>query len=202
VRSWTRPVRLAAAVAAGLAPLVAACAASRFDRLYEAGMYEKAAEVYRADTTLHHREGALYRSAMMHALPGSPVYDPQQAREELDRLLVLFPGTGHRASIVPLRSLLGEIVRQRRDLAAARTELRRLTGRVRSLQERVDGLEEGFEGQRAHLDSLRGENRRLIDMLRVRADTLRRLRTELRKLKAIDLRGVSDTTGSGGPPRL
>lgn len=195
------PGRLAAAVAAGLASLLAACAASRFDRLYEAGMYEKAAEVYRADTTLHHQEGALYRSAMMHALPGSPVYDPEQARDELDRLVLLFPGTGHRASVEPLRSLLREIVRQRRDLAAARADAQRTSARVRSLRQRLDRLQEAVEDHRARMDSLEGENRRLIEMLRTRADTLRRLRTELRKLKAIDLGGVSDTAGSGGPPQ-
>jgi len=187
-------------LAAALMLVVGSCASTRFDRLYEAGMYERAAEVYRSDSTLHRSERALYRAGMMHALPESPVYDPGLAREEFDRLLLLHPGTGHRARVEHLRALLEQVVRQREDAGRARTELRRLRTRLGRLGARVRRLEEELDGRQARLDTLASENRRLLELIRARADTLRRLRTELRRLKAIDLKGVQDTSGAGGPP--
>lgn len=188
-------------LAAALVVVVASCASTRFDRLYEAGMYERAAEVYRSDSTLHRSERALYRAGMMHALPESPVYDPELARAEFGKLLLLFPGTGHRARVEQLRDLLDEIVRLREDAERDRTELGRLRDRLASLGDRVRRLEDELDARQASLDTVASENRRLRELIRARADTLRRLRTELRRLKAIDLKGVQDTSGRGGSRR-
>jgi septal ring factor EnvC (AmiA/AmiB activator) len=181
---------------AGLALAAAACATSRFDALYGAGRYQEAVRVYRADTTLHHQEKALYRTGLMHALPGSPVYDPTLARTQLERLLTLFPKTGYRTEASRLISLLREVDRQREAASRTRDRAARLSARVDTLYRRLARVEDDLDQRRAHLQTLEALNERLQADLKAREDSLTRLRTELRKLKAIDLRSAHDSTSS------
>lgn len=180
----------------GLALGTAACATSRFDALYSAGRYEEAVQAYRSDTTLHHQERALYRTGLMHALPGSPVYDPTLARTELERLLTLFPKTGYRAEASRLIGLLGEVERQQQAAADARDRATRLSARVDTLYRRMASLEDDLGQGRARLSTLEALSEKLQADLKAREDSLARLRTELRKLKAIDLRSAHDSTSS------
>ena len=185
-------------VACGVALAIgtAACATSHFDSLYDAGRYEAAVRVYRSDTTLHHQERALYRTGLMHALPGSPVYDPSLARTQLERLLTLYPNTGYRTEASRLISLLREVQNQREATSEARARVSRLSARVDTLYRRLARVEDDLDQRRAHLETLEALNERLQTDLKTREDSLRRLQTELRKLKAIDLRSAHDSTSS------
>lgn len=193
---WWGAVALVLALAAG------ACATSRFDSLYDAGRYQEAVRVYRTDSTLQHQERALYRAGLMHAMPASPVYDPTLARTELERLLTLYPKTDYRTEADRLIDLLQEIEHQRSAASAARSRVDRLSARVDTLYRRLAGVEDDLDERRAHLETLEALNARLQVDLKVREDSLARLRTELRKLKAIDLRSGQDSSGSDPhPPR-
>ena len=71
----------------------AGCASSGgpFREHYAAGRLEAAAEAFEADSSLHDEAGALYRAGLLYGTPGSPVYDPARAAEQLGRLLELHP---------------------------------------------------------------------------------------------------------------
>jgi len=202
VNRWPCGRPVAALGAALLSVGIAGCATSRFDSLFDAGRYEEAIQVYRADSTLRHDEGALYRSGLMHALPESPVYDPSLARMQLDRLLTLYPNTQYRTEAARLISLLREVERQHAAADEERSRVTELSARVDTLYRRLARVEDDLDQRREHLETLEALNLRLQSDLQTRTDSLDRLRTELRKLKAIDLRSGHDSTGSGGyPPR-
>jgi 5'-deoxynucleotidase YfbR-like HD superfamily hydrolase len=195
-RRWSALAIFSCALALGLA----ACATSRFDRLYDAGRYEEAAGVFRADTALHDQERALFRAALMHAMPESPVYDPSEARAELDRLLALYPETGFRTEATHLSGLLRGIERQRQLADEERSRVAELSARLDTLSRRMTGLQDDLGKSRRRLRELETTNARLQAELRSRQDSLGRLRTELRRLKAIDLRSAHDSTGAGSGP--
>lgn len=165
--------RLVPALAVALA-VATACATPAFHRYYESGMFEEAARAYEADPSLSRSPRALYRAAQVHAYPGTSAYDPDRAREELQRLVERFPGSSYEPQARRLLSLLREMAGLRAELTEREASLRTLEGRVRRLEEERAGREE-------ELDTLR---------LRARAleEELERTRLELERLKAIDLR--------------
>lgn len=96
-------------VPAVLALLLTACTATAFRSDYEAGRFDDAASAFRADSSLHDDEEALYRMAIMRAAPDSPVRDLTAARNTLQRLLELHPEgkRSHEAHV--LLALLGDV---------------------------------------------------------------------------------------------
>jgi hypothetical protein len=83
-------------------------------------------EAFRADSSLHDDEEALYRAGLLYASPDSPHYDPARAVETLERLLELHPDTDRRREATHLVALLSEI--------------RSLGGRVAELRDQIDKL--------------------------------------------------------------
>lgn len=119
---------LGAGAAVLLAGTIAGCSSSSgpFHGHFEAGRYRQAMEVFRADSSLHDDEDALYRAGLLYASPDSPRYDPARATETLERLLDLHPGTDHRHEARHLLALLAEV--------------RSLGGRVAELRDQLEKL--------------------------------------------------------------
>lgn len=102
-----------AILAALLAPLLAGCATTTtaFQEHYEAGRYDEAVSAFRADSSLHEDEEALYRLALMQMTTDSPVRDLESARRTLERLIELHPDGGRSRDARAVLSLLGQIRR-------------------------------------------------------------------------------------------
>lgn len=183
------PFRLAVVVAcAALASVtLAACAASRFDRLYETGRFEQAMALYEEDPRLRLHEGALYRAALMRSRPDSPVYDPQAARRDLERLLELFPGTSRRQAARVHLGLLDELIRTRQERMERAAVVDRLEGTIESLREMNERRAETLAQRDERIDLLMDVVRRLREDLEARERRLAALEEELERLKAIDL---------------
>lgn len=180
------PLRLplAATCAALACVALVACGASRFDRLYETGRFEQALALYEEDPRLRLQERALYRAALMRSRPDSPVYDPQAARRDLERLLERFPGTSRRQAVRAHLALLDELIRAREERAAA---VDRLEGTIARLREMHDTRAEALAEREERIDLLMDVVRRLREDLEARERRLAALEDELERLKAIDL---------------
>lgn len=120
-----RPTALLAG-AALLAVALAGCSTSPFHAHFEAGRHQEAVEAFRADSSLHDDEEALYRAGLLYASPDSPHYDPARAIDTLERLLELHPDTDRRPEVAHLLALLAEV--------------RSLGGRVAELRDQIDKL--------------------------------------------------------------
>lgn len=109
-----------------VAGALVACSSSPFHRHYEAGRYRQAVEAFRADSSLHDDEEALYRAGLLYASPDSPHYDPARAVETLQRLLERHPDARRRHEAGHLLALLAEV--------------RNLGGRVAELRDQLEKL--------------------------------------------------------------
>lgn len=189
-RSSLRTLRLSprlplVAACAGLAcATLAACGASRFDRLYEIGRFEQAMALYEEDPRLRRDEGALYRAALMRSRPDSPVYDPEAARRDLELLLERFPGTSRREAIRVHLALLEELIRERMERAAAVSRLEETIAGLRATETR---RREALAEREERIDLLMDVVERLREDLEARERRLAALEEELERLKAIDL---------------
>ena len=169
-RHAAHPRRLLALV--GIVAL-AACAHTAFDREIERGHLEEAIRLFDADSSLARDPSALFRAAAARATPGSPVYDPDRARTELQLLIDRFPGSPHRVEARRLDALLAELQR-------ASENATRLSARVDSLSARMDSANSRVAEHR------RGALQLQADLRRTQAE-LHEVRQELERLKAIDL---------------
>lgn len=178
----------------------AGCATSSFDRHFEARRYAEAATAFDEDPSLHDEERALFRAGVAYALPESPVHRPERARDLLERLLDLHPGTAHRDEAMRLLALLAELERLEANAARRERELRRreltLTAQVARLRRSAEWLEARVEAGEKQMEMCRAMTARLDRTLRDREGELRALREELDRLKAIDLRSA----GPGSDP--
>lgn len=172
-----------------LAPV--ACAPSAFHRHIDARRWTEAAQAFAADSALLEDERALYRAALLHGTPGTPVYDPARARALLERLLALRPDRGQREAATHLLPMLQELERsallERRE-SELQAEIERLQREVERLLAVRDALSERLAVEQEQRMLLRRAVDRLELGLREREEQLRALRTELDRLKAIDLR--------------
>lgn len=166
---------------------LAACGASRFDRLYETGRFEQAIALYEEDPELRRDEEALYRAALIRSRPDGPVYDPAAARDDLRLLLELFPRTSRREAIIVHVALLDELIEVRRERAERAASVARLEETVAALRERIERHEEALEERERRIDLLLDVAERLRQNLEARERRLAALEQELERLKAIDL---------------
>src|SRR5690554_5959166 len=156
MRAYKRVLEL---IAFALAP---ACATSSpFDEHFEAHRYDAAARAFHASPELHDQERALFRAALTYGSPGSPVFDPDAARSQIQRLQ-------DRAERYEQ-----EVERLTQDLA----ELRR---HIAWLETRVDVRDEMLDMLRQVIERLEGE-------ARYKDGRIRALQEELERLKEIDL---------------
>jgi hypothetical protein len=148
------------------------------DRDFAAGSYPAATAGYEKALTAtlspedHAR--ALYRLGLVAALPGEAGYDPNRARQHLDLLLSRFPGSSYS---VPARAILN--LQDVAETAAKRAaELEAEVGRLR-------------DEAKASASAVQARDALIARLRASLADSeaeLKRVRSELDQLKAIDLR--------------
>lgn len=170
-----------------MALLVTGCATSAFDRYFEAGQYELAAREYEADPSLVGSDRSLYRLGLTYATPGTSVYDPERARNVLARFETRFPTSKHRAEAHILVGLLGEITTLRSELAAGHREHDAVEETIRRLGTANALLQDTVSVQHRQLQELQEELTRLEAEVEAKDAGLRRLESELDRLKRIDL---------------
>lgn len=136
----------------------AACASSQFDRYFDDRRYTEAAQEFEGDPALYDNDKSLYRAGVMHALPDSPVYQPNVARNLFARLLDAFPGSSHAVEARSMLSLLDEMNRIDEGAANRQHELERqvteLTSELQQLKHQVTWLEDRFETQESQITDL------------------------------------------------
>lgn len=178
----------------------AACASTPFDRHFEAGRYAEASVAFSEDSALQSREHPLFRAALTHALPSSPVYQPARARELLERLLALYPRSSHLKDAAYLTALLDEVGRLEKSASESGTAVERLSMRVAELEERGRWLDAMLARQEVQANAYRELTERLDAELRETRAQLRALQDELNRLKEIDLK-ERRRSGQGGTQR-
>lgn len=197
----TSVVRAGFAVAALLA---AACAhAPAFDRSLRAGRWQDAAAQFRADSALQRSASAARLAARIHADPDSATWDPDQALELFARARRLAPKVPVPESDTRLESVLEYVVRER---AARATQVIALHDSLRAAGADAERLRNELselrmtntthDSERAMLQQLAS---RLEADLRDREAQMSLLRTELERLKEIDLARSSRPRRKGAP---
>jgi hypothetical protein len=192
-----------------LVPLAAGgCANRAFDQHMAAGRGAEAATAFREDSSLHGNERRLFRAALVHAAPDRGAYEPQRARDLLVRLLDEHPHSVHRESAIGMIALIDEVGKVR-SAGIAREQQReaeraRLHADIVRLESELGSARSRLAAQDEDNFMLRGTVDRLQAILRDREAQLAVLRTELDRLKAIDLRSTSrpgpSTDAGGGSP--
>ena len=143
------------------------------------GDYVSAANAYHrsllvTDTGIEvDREQALYRLALVHALPDSPLEDTAQAQAFLDELVTEFPDTSRE---VEIRSLLA----LQSSLLARQSTIDALSSTIESLRSTMSLVETSRDEQTNTIGQLN-------DQLEQLEERLEATETELEKLKDIDL---------------
>lgn len=173
----------------GCAVLLSACATSAFDRHFDARRWSDAAAAFTEDSALHEHPRTLYRAALMHATPGTDLYDPARASTLLDRLFTT--GTGGPAADPAVRTLHAVLVELERDRSAAALNLDSITAEADRLRTEVDELEARLVHEKQATQNLSQVVQRLTSELRAREEQLVRISEELAQLKAIDLQRPS-----------
>ena len=171
-------------IALGLATTTA-CATTQFDRYLARQQWADAARVFAADSSLQNDEHALFEAGILYGSPARPTFDAERARALLRRLIARFPQSEHLGDATDRLALLDEIARAKGDAEAHQRELaaqiEALTIETRQLHARLDSL----SGQ---TDQLRRSAARTEAELHDREEQLKALRTELQRLKEIDLK--------------
>lgn len=161
-----------------------ACASVPFERYVSQQRWPEAAAAFDADSTLLNNERALFDAGMLFSSPARGAYDPDRARLLLQRLLSRFPASGHRLEAADRLALLDTAI-------AARDR----ASRTREVEAQIHALVADTLRLRAQLDSLTStrsaverNTARLEADLRDRDEQIRELRSELARLKEIDLK--------------
>ena len=196
---WLRGVLL------GL-PLFAACAhapsTTAFDDHLRHQRWTDAAAAFERDSSLHDDVRALERAAELYATPNRATWDPDRAAALYEEAREL--ASGHRLSPEAARisALVDEVIRVRAERRARERELLDALARadsathtVRLERERLLAIVAVNDEERALLVRLVA---RLESELRERESQMGALRSELNRLKAIDLsprqRSATDST--------
>lgn len=170
----------------------AACAASPFDRHYDAHRWPEATRAFEADSSLHDHPDAVYRAALLYATPGSETFQPARARQLFERLLTLGPGLARQEAAIGMIRLLDEVesVRAANDRRERqlRAELEAAEREAADLRQRIVSLESRFRQQEEQNERLRQVAAQLAADLRDRERRMEALGEELDRLKQIDLR--------------
>ena len=185
--------------ALGATLLLTACVSVSFDsgadRAYRAGDMEEAArgyaEVLDRSTGGSREAHALYRLALIHSRPDSPLRDDARAAALLGRILRDHPDSRY----APQATLILDLQRQARqlqemsdDLAASIQELRGETARAVTVLKREMGRVQGeAQAKQQRIAQLERQLAGLRNQLGGFNDEVARLEEELRRLKEIDL---------------
>jgi hypothetical protein len=168
----------------GAVALITACARPPFQRYLSQGRWADASAAFNADTSLMNDDWSLLQAAKLYSSPGRGEYDLGRARMLLQRLLARNPQSGSRAEAADRLALIEGALHERDSLDIAR---RALDDRIVQLTTDLRRLRASLDSAMAKNDSLQRNTTRVEADLRDREDQLRALRTELARLKAIDL---------------
>src|SRR5205085_6407877 len=135
--------------------------------------------------SLRHKEEPLYRVGLIYGTPGLPTYDAAKARDVLTSLVTQFPNSPHGADATARLLLIEDVARARRDAEQRATGLEE---RIAQLGREVSDLKAWLDALSPQTDSLRNVIARLETERREREEQIRALRSELNRLKEIDLK--------------
>ena len=187
--------RCAIAIAASAA-LAAACAhTGAFQRSVGAGRWQEAAAAFRADSALQRNPAALRTAARIHSMPDSVTWDPDRALDLLARSRALTRSGQLPEADRRLEAVLAYVVREREARGAEaivlRDSLDRITAQAGQLRTELAQLREtnaAHESERAVLQRM---VTRLESVLHDRETQMAAVRSELERLKEIDLTHAS-----------
>jgi len=169
------------------AALLAGCASAfrTADRAFESGDYARAAAGYRSvlgrSRSGEGADRALFRLALVHALPSSPLCDAARAEELLGEVIARFPSGLYGAEarlVLPLVQRIGELQETLEEESACAT----------ALQSTVDASAARLHESDAALQAKDEELARARASLTESRERLHRVESELEALKRIDLR--------------
>lgn len=176
---------------AACAVLGAGCVHGAFDRSLRAGRWQDAAAEFRADSALQRNARALRAAARIHAVPDSATWDPDRALDLLARARASSSPGRVAAADVRLEAMLRYVVRERAARGAEtivmRDSLDHVTAAASRLRAELAQLREtnaAYESERTVLQRMVS---RLESDLRDRESQMASLRSELDRLKEIDL---------------
>jgi tetratricopeptide (TPR) repeat protein len=141
------------------------------DQHFDAGEYAPAADSYQtylqANPAAPDRDQALFRLALTHEFPESPVHDSARALAELQELLDTYPDSPLRPQAELVLQLHGEADRLRAEVQIRELRIGDLTAQLEQLQT--------------------GEIEQLRSDVNQREERIRQLTEELERLKQIDM---------------
>ena len=150
------------------------------EKYFDAGDYAKAAEAYnlyiQGNSMADYQDRALYRLALAHALPASPVRDLPRATELLQRLVRLFPQSPYTAQAEFLLQLQTEMEQLRDEMQQREAQLQQLHQELAQLQQ----VQVEIQVRQGEIEKLRAD-------VTKREERIRQLTQELEKLKQIDM---------------
>lgn len=145
---------------------------------FDEGDFSEAADAFSVYLILspdgQDRDKALFRLALTHAFPSSPVYDAPQAVAELRELLSTFPASPMCPEAQLLLDLNDEADRLRNEQDRLRAEIQDREQRIAALGQQLQNV------QNAELDKLRAD-------VSEREERIRELTAQLDRLKEIDM---------------
>lgn len=147
---------------------------------------------FSVDSSLHTNDHALYHAAVIYASPDLGAYQPDLARELFVRLLQRHPHSVHRAPAARFIALIDEVDRVRHAGIQRQQQLeverRILEMDLAQVRDDLEAIQSRLLAQDEQNADLRQAVEQLTRTIRNREEQLAVLRTELDRLKAIDLK--------------
>lgn len=178
-------MRPASAAIAAATIAIAACTPAPFQRAISRGRWNDAAAAFSADSSLMNDERALFDAGELFSSPVRGAYDPARAQLLLRRLLDGFPETKYNVEARDRLALVDAVLRER-DSSSARTRM--VEGQIAQLTAESRRTRAMLDSVTARNDALERSSARLEADLKDKDEQLRALRTELARLKEIDLK--------------
>jgi tetratricopeptide (TPR) repeat protein len=182
---WAQVLILSTGISCGSSQGVA-------DRYYASERYIEAAAAYQSyldqePSDSERMARARFRIGVIHAQPGTSLYDPEQAVAVLDRLLLIDPGGPYSTEARLLRDLQVRVLDLDRELESGRVRAAELAAELAARHAGLIEIEEAMDDSEEAVESLTAEIERLRSEIRFLSEELDRRQQELDRLKAIDL---------------
>jgi chromosome segregation ATPase len=168
--------------------LTTACARTTFHGHVRAGEWEQAARAFAETPDLQDNASALRRAAYLHAHPDSATWDPERAADLLARARARRAATAADQRLeLALRAYARAVEAQSLRIGALEATADSLTATAAQMEDERIRLQSALTRQTEEHDLVLQQLRRLEQDLRIRDAELAALRSELERLKAIDL---------------
>lgn len=162
------------------------------DHYFESGRYLEAAAAYRAYLAEQPDDAqrvarALFRLGLAHAVPDSPIYDPRQAVELLERLLIVDPDGPYGVEATLIRNLQRQVLSLIDEVDRRQLRIAELRAMLHGAQLDLQQAQSEFEERQETVEALTREIAALREQIRTVTAELASRQRELDRLKAIDL---------------